>query len=210
MMPTTSQPVVIFEENFDGSLDASKWVANSGMGSVAVGNGTLRMSSSGRRYPYVYSQHNPFPSNGDFQVEFRFRYSQVRTCGVGIIMTSYLVPTGLTQIEAANRQKEAEATGVQIGVWQDIANGQQLWFRAGAERKDLRFSGSNTSWNVMRIKYSGRQYMLYLNDRLTYTSAATSYRPRYVWIGHPADLGRDCQWDTLDVDYIRVENLPSS
>jgi hypothetical protein len=203
------QPVVIFEDNFDGaSLNSSKWNFNVGTGDVAIGNGILTIRSSGRRYPYVYSQGNPFPSQGDFQITYRFRYSEVKDCGVGIIMTSYLVPVGLTQIEAAARQQEAEVTGVQAGVWQDRANGLRLWFRSGANRVDIPFSGPNTGWNEMTIKYFHSQYTLYFNDHPAYTSLQTPYRPRFIWIGHPADLGTGCLWDTLEVDYIKVESLP--
>jgi len=154
-IPTTEpQPVVVFEDTFDGSsLNSSKWNLNVGTGDVVMGNGILTIRSSGRRYPYIYSQGNPFPSQGDFQITYRFRYSEVKDCGVGIIMTSYLVPVDLTQIEAAARQQEAEVTGVQAGVWQDRANGLQLWFRSGADRVDIPFSGPNTDWNEMTIKY---------------------------------------------------------
>ncbi len=209
MTPTESGPIAVFADDFNGvSLNTSNWVLDQGTGSATVINGVLRMASSRSRYPYIYSQGNPFPANGDFQMRFRFRYSEVKLCGVGVIMTSYLVPPGLTQNEAANRQRTAEANGVQIGVWQDISNGLQLWFRSGADRADVPFPGPNSNWNEMTIKYLGGQYMLYLNGRLTYTSQKSTFRPRYIWIGHPADLGADCQWDTLEVDYIRVESLP--
>ncbi len=29
-----------------------------------------------------------------------------------------------------------------------------------------------------------------------------------IWIGHPAELGGDCLWSGLEIDYIAVESLP--
>jgi hypothetical protein len=210
LTPTpTSQPIVIFRDSFDGpEVDTSKWDLNTGAGNIVASGGVLRTASSGRRYPYIYSRYDPFPSEGNFQVSFHFRYPEVKTCGVGLIMTSYLVPVGLTQDEAANRQREAEAYGVQAGVWQDEANGMQLWFRSGADRVDLQVSRSNTDWNELIIKYFRNRYTLYFNGSPAYTSLETSYRPQVIWIGHPAELNTDCQWSTLEIDEIKVESLP--
>jgi len=208
-VPTVPRSNVIFVDNFNGSgLDTARWTLEQGIGNVVVRNGALRIASSRSQYPYIHSQDNYFPSTGNFQLTYRFRYSEVKDCGVGIIMTGYLVPAGLTQDEAARRQQTAEANGVQAGVWQDRQNGLQLWFRSGSDRVDVPFGGPDTNWHEMAIKYVGDQYMLYLDGRLAYTSRPTPYRPRYIWMGHPADLGVDCQWDTLEVDYIKVENLP--
>lgn len=74
--------------------------------------------------------------------------------------------------------------------------------------RPLPFPSPNSNWNEMMIKCLDGQYMLYFNGRLAYTSQESSFRPRYIWIGYPADLGVDCQWDTLEVDYIMVESLP--
>jgi len=205
----TPQSIVLFEDDFGGSaLDTRKWEVDSGSGIVIMNNGILQMSSSGRRYPYVYSKSNPFPEEGDFQMTVRFRYSEVKDCGVGIIMTSYLVPVGLSQEQAATRQQEAEAQGIQAGAWQDRANGMQLWFRSGPDRADIPFPGPNTNWNEMVIKYSRSQYTLYLNGSLAYASSETPHRPQHIWLGHPADLGDDCRWDSLAIDYVQVERLP--
>jgi hypothetical protein len=210
LTPTSvPQPVVVFEDSFGGSrLDGSKWVGDAGAGEITVGDGVVRMWSEGRRFPYIHSQANPFPVQGDFQITYRFRYPWVQDCGVGIIVTSYLVPAGVSQAEAASLQQQAEANGIQAGVWQDQANGMQLWFRSGQDREDVLFPGPNKDWNEMVIRYSGGRYILYLNGAPAYRSEETAHRPQYIWMGHPADLGSNCWWDTLEVDRIRVERLP--
>lgn len=205
----TIRPAVFFEDGFDGSsLDTSKWVLESTGNYYTVNNGTLQMASRLNRYPYIYTRFNPFPTSGNFRLSFRFRYSQVAVCGVGIIMTGYLVPSGLSQNEAAARQQAAEQTGVQAGVWQSISEGLLIWFRAGPERIDIPFGGPDRNWHEMTIVYTDSRYMIYLDDRLVHNSRQTAYRPRLIWIGHPADLGGNCDWDSLEVDNIRVEGIP--
>lgn len=201
--------VTVFQEDFEGAtLDSSRWAWDLGSGSATLSEGVLQLRSSGSRYPYIYSLADPFPTDGHFQITSRFRYSEVGICGVGVIMTSYLVPVGLTQHEAAALQQEAEMHGVQAGVWQDRENGLLLWYRSGLERRDIRLGGPITVWHEMTIRYSEGRYRLYLNGELAYSSVETPYRPRVIWIGHPADLGVSCQWGTLELDYVRVDCVP--
>ncbi len=204
----TPQPATLFEDNFNSSnLDTSKWVVDS-TGNYYSVNGTLQMSSRLNRYPYIYTRFNPFPASGNFRLSFRFRYPRVAVWGVGIIMTGYLVPAGLSQNEAAARQQAAEQNGVQAGVWQSISEGLLVWFRAGPERKDIPVGGPNSNWHDMSIVYADSRYMIYLDGASVYASNQTQYRPRLIWMGHPADLGGNCEWDSLEVDYIRVEGIP--
>jgi serine/threonine-protein kinase len=203
------QPRVVFEDGFGGSaLDGSKWSAGAGDGEIIVADGAVRMRSDGRRYPYIHTTSNPFPAEGDFQVSYRFRYVWVKDCGVGVIVSSYLVPRGLSQAEAAARQEEAEANGVQAGVWQDVGSGMQLWYRSGGDRQDVQLGGPHKDWNEMVIRYTDGRYTLLLNGSPAYTSAPTAHRPQTLWMGHPADLGANCWWSTLEVDEVRVERLP--
>jgi hypothetical protein len=203
--PTKTEPAVVFRDDFRGrSLDDALWSRDAGNGEIVMGNGVVRMRSSGRRYPYIYSRASPFPAQGDFQFTARFRYVWVRDCGVGVIMTSCQIPEGVSQQEAENIQRECEAQGVTAGAWQDRAAGLQLWFRSGADRADVAIPGDRKQWNEMTIRYADGKYMLLLNGSPAYTSSPTSHRPQTIWMGHPAELGGDCWWDTLEVDFVEV------
>ncbi|MBN1920465.1 MAG: hypothetical protein JW892_04425 [Anaerolineae bacterium] len=195
-----------FVENFD-TLDSAIWRLDVGSGNASLANGAVNLSSSGRRYPYLYTDAEIFPLAGDFSVSFRFRYPRVRVCGVGVIIGSYQMPVGLSESQTANRFQEAESKGVLAGVWQDQTSGMQLWFRAGPDRKEIyrRISGD---WHEMTIEYRGNQYSLLLNGERVYTSKETPFRPAHIWLGHPANLGSACAWSGLEVDYIRIDPLP--
>jgi len=202
----TPQLKITFTEDFE-QLNSSTWHMDKGSGNIAIEDSILQMTSSGKRYPYLYSQRDPFPEKGDFSVTIRFRYSRVRVCGVGVIISSYLAPAGLSQEKTANRMQESEMHGVLAGVWQDQTNGLLVWFRSGEDRVDLPFP-VNSTWNEMTIDYIGNHYNLYLNGNRVYTSLETQFRPQHLWLGHPAELYTDCEWDTLEIDYIEITSIP--
>jgi hypothetical protein len=207
--PTAPLPIVVFEDGFDGgAIDLAKWEIESTGHEVAVSDGILQLASSASRYPYVHARSSIFPSDGAFRLTFRVRYAKVDVCGVGVLMTSSLIPGGLGQEEAADRQKEAEQSGVAAGIWQDSTGGMQMWFRSGADRADIPISGPDTAWHHVVIEYLANQYNIHLDGDLVYGSQRTPQRARFVWMGHPSDLGSPCAWGTLEVDFVRVESLP--
>ena len=122
-------------------------------------------------------------------------------------MTSYTVPAGLSQSDAANFQQANEQNGVAAGIWQDEQS-MQMWFRSGTDRVDVPISTPGTSWHEVTIEYSDARYQLYLDSRLIYTSLETPYHPQSIWMGHPANLDSNCSWSSLEIDYITVESLP--
>jgi hypothetical protein len=206
---TAPEPVAVFVEGFDGgALDAAKWVAENTDGEVAVQDGILRLASSASRFPYVHARGSIFPSEGTFRLTCRVRYAKVDVCGVGVLMTSALIPGGLSQEETADWQREAEQNGVAAGIWQDTTGGMQIWFRSGADRADVPISGPDTAWHQLMIEYSDDRYRIYLDGDLAYSSQKTPHRATSVWIGHPSDLGSPCPWGTLEIDYVKVERLP--
>jgi hypothetical protein len=203
--PAPGSETIYYESFDDTPLDPLKWSPEFATTSLVVKNGELQMSGAGNRFPYIRSARAIVPFYGDFQADIRFRYPFVGTCGVGFMLTTVTPIPGLSQEVSAAQQKEAEKRGAALGVWQD-RNGMQLWYRSGADRKDIWVGGINTAMHTMSVDYSWNRYKLYLDGSLMYTSAPTFYRPQRIWIGNPIDLGpgNSCDWDTLHVDSIRV------
>jgi eukaryotic-like serine/threonine-protein kinase len=204
----TMAPVTVFGDNFNGSsLDSSKWTVENNSNPIVVSNGALQMASSSNNYPYIHSRYNPFPLSANFRLKYRLRYPQLSTCGVGVMMTSYVLPSGFSQNDAANFQQANEQNGVAAGIWQDD-HGVQIWYRSGADRVDVPVSTLDTSWHEVTIEYSDSYYKIYLDSRLIFPSLETPYRPQFIWMGHPANLGSNCSWSSLEIDYVTVESLP--
>lgn len=209
--PSSSGTEVIFLENFDGSEpDPGVWTVFADPNSLSVNGGLLRLSSSGTRYPYLLHPW-VFPQYGDFRFRSRFRYAQVDTCGVGIMVASYTPSARLSQSESGSQQQREEQAGVAVGVWQD-RSGMQMWFRSGAERRDVPLGGPDTNVHDLTIDYSEYRYKVHVDDHLIFTSAPTPYRAQHIWMGNPVDLGDGfpCPWDTLEVDQMQVQRIGAS
>lgn len=201
-----------FFESFEGSnLDRNIWRLYDVPNSVSVYGSILRLANFGSRFPFLYNQELAFPQYGDFRVQSLFRYSKVDTCGVGIIIASYAPSAGLSQSESGAEQQAQEQEGVAVGVWQD-RSGLQVWFRSGAERREVNLGGPDTNLHNLTIDYTANRYRVYLDDHLTLTSAPTPYQPSRIWMGNPVDLGAGfaCPWDTLEVDQLQVERITTS
>lgn len=111
---------ILFQDDFKrGRLDSSKWTFDNQRGTIlAWNNEGVRVISGARRDAYVHSSSNPFPQTGNFQVDIRFRYPRVGTCGASVAMASFVLPPGLLQDEANRQSAAAEAVGgVSIWFW---------------------------------------------------------------------------------------------
>lgn len=207
-VPARSQSVVVFEDDFSGpGLDSSKWIRDNNTGNTAeVSGGVLRLSSSGTRFPYIYTASDPFPASGDFRASVGFRYLSVGTCGAPIAMASFILPAGVTLDESNRLSSSAEAAGgVSIWFWHEV-----VYYRSGPDHPNIPLPGSYTSAHAVNVEYVGDQYSILADGARIFTSNPTAARPKVIWLGHNADLGsgHECPWDTLEVDYVKVESLP--
>jgi len=86
----------LFSEHFDGAaVNSEKWVVqeNTNMsghpaygGSVEVADGYLSFSINGSTFSWVYTRTTPFPSTGDFSVEFNLTYTCI---GIGVTASKF-------------------------------------------------------------------------------------------------------------------------
>jgi serine/threonine-protein kinase len=207
----TPAPAYFFTDEFDGSsVDLSRWNADARGGRFVVSRGALSMSSGGTSYPFITSRGNPFPPSGNYRLTTRYRYTSLNTCGVGLMMTSYNLSAGLSQDRAAQTQRANEDNGMSAGMWQDVKDPLHLLFRSRDDRVDVPSSGFDTDWRTQVVEYVNDRYTLLLDGVVKYVSQTTPHRARFIWIGNPVELGRgfDCPWDSLEVDFIRVQSLP--
>lgn len=197
---------VFFQDDFNhGRLDSSKWTYDNQRGTLLEwSHGDVRISSGAKRHAYLHTRSNPFPQTGNFQVDIRFRYLRVGTCGASVAMASFILPPGLLQDEANQQSAAAEAKGgVSIWFWHD-----QIYYRSGPAREDIAMPNPGTDWHDVTVKYVGGQYQIVVDGIALYTSARTTARPQALWFGYPSELLNTCVWDTLEVSHIAVGALP--
>jgi hypothetical protein len=210
--PSNLRDVPPFSEDFKASvLDTSKWTRANSDGEMSVG-GSLKLSSSTGAFPYIHSTGQVFPADGDFQFEVRFRYPNPDACGVGILLTTYDTPVGLSQSKTEDVQNAKEMNGFTMGVWQDATTGMHIWFRSAADvvEKPVYGSISNPDWHLLTIIYSNSKYSIFLdkanNPSPVYESPMMLYHPEFITFGHPAVITTCAgHWTNLEVESVSVK-----
>ncbi len=202
--PTPARSSVAFQDNF-ATLDPFKWVAkNTDNTTVDTSAGVLHLASSSGHFPYIYTPVNPIPTTGNFRVTARYRYTQVGVCGAPIVLASFRLPEGLSHDETNRVSQSAEAGGgLSIWIWYNV-----LYYRQGATSENIPVSNSTGAWHIATIDYSGNVYRISIDGASVFSSPPTAVRPQLIWIGNPFELGSNCQWDTLDLSTVLVEQMP--
>ncbi len=209
--PSNLRDIPPFFEDFKASiLDTSRWTRENSDGEISVG-GSLKLSSSTGVFPYIHSTGQVFPVDGDFQFEVRFRYPNPDACGVGILLTTYHTPVGLSQSKTEIVQSEKEMNGFTTGVWQDATTGMHIWFRSAADvvEKSVYGAKSNSDWHLLTIVYSNSKYSIFVdkanNPSPIYESPMMLYHPEFITFGHPAVITTCAgHWTNLEVESVSV------
>lgn len=203
--PTATRPPVpatTFEDHFGGTtLNSSIWTLdNFERNQVSVSGSQLHLASSGDRSPYIYSRSSPFPSSGDFRLTLRYGYSNVGVCGANISLTSGFLPPF---IQGQSPAVFEPSTKVSFFIWHEV-----IWYDSQTGRQNILLPGGYTSPHEMAIEYRANRYRVVQDGTSTYTSDSTNARPRYIAFGNAAIQTNTCPWDSLDIDFVRVEQLP--
>jgi len=173
-----------FLDHFEGTqINPEKWIVQentdlSGLpaygGSVKVVDSHLILSSNGSSYPWIISATNPFPTTGDFAIEFDFTYTCISDWGNGMIIraTTQDSHTDILRIWADN-----EGSWTKVGIRVDLL-GNQVY---RLEIPGWEPSGPKL---VFRLQYSNERYTLFI-DSVEVASVQSQLRPDMIQIGHP-------------------------
>jgi hypothetical protein len=191
-LATNLQPVKgtafngLFSDDFNGiALDTSKWVANQNVnngtgGSITVANSSIYLTSLGTSFPQVYTAFNPFPTSGDFAVEFDIEYTRLDGWGTGLwiskgpfIPASDVLNSNIMQVWA-----HYDETGSHAFV---MFFGKQVYNEVVQKNP---FKPWGSSLMIFRLQYSQGIYILYLNGTVI-ASEKSSLRADTIGFGHP-------------------------
>jgi hypothetical protein len=182
-------PQFYFRDEFDGSVLSDKWLTSGPPAQIQ--NGALRLEGSGREYPFIYTAHNPFPTDGGFMMEVRCRYTTVGIWGVGFAAATDVPRRG----EDVNLQHRL------LGVWQDATT----FFRIYSHGLALYSTDKpDTSWHVIGLEHDGGRYAILVDNVPTFSPLAATDKPTILWFGNTAIPGGDGTWPIVEVDYVRV------
>jgi hypothetical protein len=208
-------PSALFIDNFDGAaIDTSKWSVMENLntsdysgygGSISVENGTATISSDGSSAPYITSKTNPFPSTGEFAVEFDLTYTRITHAGIGMWVSHGPFVVSENHLGANILQ-----------VWADTNDGLNIGF----PDKDI-FYHQDVHWNpygywnssqlIVRLQFSQETYLLYVNGKFIASIHSTLHADT-IGFGHPLSplvpLSYPTIWSAIKIESIKV--LPAS
>jgi hypothetical protein len=207
---------IVFSDHFDGTtVDTTKWLVQentnmSGLpafgGSVTVANSRVFLTSTddGTSFPCVTNAFNPFPSSGDFAIEFDLRYTCISDWGSGlwisngpfIVNGSQLTP--IFQIWAGGGYTQTSVDVYLLGgkIYQDFYGWEE---------------GSDT--HLFRIEYLKGVYRVFV-DSVEVANASSQLRPDTIGFGHPPAsyvpftheraFGNSGTWCSFKIGFINV------
>lgn len=188
----------LFWDDFEGiGLDRKKWDLNRGSGDVQVFGGKLRLTSVGQAFPHIYTQQNPFPTEGDFLLKIAMRYTSATERATGFRLN--LGPPGLREQEAKGRIIELRQDAA---AWQMIVDESSVEvYAAPSPRLDP---------NLIEIYYVDSVYHILVDGTQIYASAPTTARPTLFWFGSLAQAQVGGPWSGLEVEEVSVELPPAT
>jgi hypothetical protein len=211
-----------FSEHFDGSaIDTSKWrvqeqnVDLSGNpawgGNATVTNSYLYMSSNGSAFPFIQTVDNPFPTSGDFILQFSLQYTTIADWGDGLMLgngTPTLDQTfqwhnKIFDVWAADKGPESEAH-----VYIELLNNQVY---------EVNYSGFKPTSPVQKyeLAYVNGVYHVYVNGNKV-AQAQSDVRPTTIIIGEPpifclpespenVAVWGFWGWSSFQMDYVNIQ-----
>jgi hypothetical protein len=198
-----------FSDDFDGtSIDTNKWAVQNNVnggngGSIVVADSYVSLTSDGTSFPLVYTATNPFPTSGDFAIEFDIKYTRLTGWGTGFwISQGPFVPSedellaNILQVWA-----HIDETGPNVGA---ALLGKQA-YKSTIQKNPFKQWESDTL--TFRLQYSKNIYTLYLNGEVT-LSAHSMLRADTIGFGHPplfyVPHPYPSPWTSFKIDSIRM------
>ncbi len=189
-----------FSDTFDYK-DETKWKYDLNSGKISFSNSVLELRSEDYFFPFVTNSVLSTISNVDPQItEFKFKYSSVGSMGTGLGI-------GYTGIN--------NYPYYLISVWNDTYMGPVLQYQdspnpdtgrcdyySGIEKKNIFEFLHQDGWNILSIRKTDNNYLVYLNDSLILNLTTVCVADN-IFVGNPLSGGSN-GWSGIDVDYIKV------
>lgn len=190
--PIPSPTPVNFTEEFD-TLNINETVWENVGPPLELTDGYVSLKSTLGIFPYVYGKQNLFPTQGNFTLEFSFRYPTVTDRGVGFVIGETVPPYG------SNPNSESF-----FSVWQDSRHPLNIRFMG---TDIFTFAGNDILQHTVNLIYDGK-YDILVDGTVVYSSPPIDVRPTALWFGNPVNVGANGAWSSLEIHYIRIYSNP--
>ena len=172
----SSGKTLFFDDFLGDDIDTQKWVAFSYDGSITVFDSYVYLSCGYGYFPWVYSNVNPFPTTGDFTIEFDLTYDKVAISGNGFAICD---------------ENLGYMLGIICHVWQDMGG-----LSVSLLGEHYYAGGIDKVRHEYKLVYSEGNYTMYM-DSIELLSVSSPKVPNMIWFGHaPPWLIQPYPWYT--------------
>lgn len=189
-----------FAEDFN-NIDISRWEYFGQPNSVYTQNGELNIKPPVNTYSsFIRSKNIRFIPNGNFSVEYKFKYPTITYAGTGIVI-------GESNPDYPTLFSDFVNSRI-LTTWQDLGTPM-----LGIQNSNLRYNlldSLSTDYHIYKADYVDKIYKIYLDGQLKFTSPITERRVASIWMGNPGPAVSSQPWSELIIDYIKTYSLDTS
>ena len=164
-------------------------------GAITVAGGLAKFSSgTSRAFPFIWSgppsRPSPFPSAGDYILEFRMRFDSLETHGSGFVYRFS---------EDADPEGDASPWTSNWGLWGDSGGGG-----INAPHESIAVVAPFV-FHDYRLEYIDGEYSLLIDGVLSIGPTASGTRLNSLWMGNPFFTHwQIADWTDFTLDFVRV------
>ena len=213
--PTLAEAVekrnLYFEDDFSSSLNTNWNTSNNG-GQIITGTSGLVLSSNSENFPFISSNKNIFPIDGNYEISIDYSYPSTSDFGVGFGIGNYIPPynnLNWPPSQDFNRW-------ILFYSWQGKNDGHLFLGRncttATICDQNLTFLLKTIPDNLVHnltVKYIDSNFEVFHNGNKTDNPilANSHRRPTHFWIGNPIRLSTAHVWTSINVKKISVYSI---
>jgi pimeloyl-ACP methyl ester carboxylesterase len=213
--PTLAEAIekrnLYFEDDFSSSLD-SNWNTSNIGGQIITGPTGLVLSSNSANFPFISSNRNIFPIDGNYEISIDYSYPSTSDFGVGFGFGNYIPPynnLNWPPTQDFNRW-------IFFYSWQGKNDGHLFLGRNCSTDticdQNLTFLLKTIPDNLIHnltVKYVDNNFELFHNGNKIDNQILinSNRRPTDFWIGNPVRLSTSHVWTSINVKKISVYSI---
>lgn len=207
--------IPLFVDNFTSNNDIrdALWIKNNIGGQIEINNGLNLISENSTNFPFLVSNTNIFPAEGDFYIKVIFKYLETTGLGVGFGFGNINPGYGIT-----DWHNILDSDLVKFQVWQgNVEKFNVETYRCSSNnmcdssRTKVYTALPDINQHTILIKNVGGVTEIFIDDIKTESSPITNtnWRPTIFWIGNPSTQAPN-DWTDLKIVSIETGTLKES
>ena len=169
-------------------------------GNTTVTGGLLKLSGEANTlaFPYLWTKNGLFGTSGDFVLEVRAKYDEIKPNGDGFHMRPWADATPSGSNSPIPTGEDTCGSG---RIWSDV-NVQGP--RATLVGNTAPVPNGGTAFHTYTFEYVDGKYALFVDGSLLIGPIASSKRADRLWLGNGVFWSLGVDWSDTSFDYVRI------